>query len=70
MEVLEYLIKHAGNHLFTKSAYARYRKVKTPSVCDMVKSGRVKVFKINGAELIYDDQAEYNEMGGLRQVQK
>lgn len=41
--------------LMTKSAYANKIKVTPAAVDKMVKSGRVKTIKIEGAELIYID---------------
>ena len=41
--------------LMTKSAYANKIKVTPAAVDKMVKSGRVKTVKIEGAELIYID---------------
>lgn len=68
MNVLEYLIEHASKHLFTQAAYARYKGLSRPRVCTLVKEGVLQSFKINGAELVYDDQAEYDELGGIRKI--
>lgn len=41
--------------LMTKTAYAKEIGVSPPAVDKMVKTGRIKTIKINGAELIYKD---------------
>lgn len=41
--------------LMTKTAYAKKVKVSPAAVDKMVKTGRVKTVKIEGAELIYVD---------------
>jgi hypothetical protein len=41
--------------LMTKSAYAKKLRVTPAAIDKMVKSGRVKTVKIEGAELIYID---------------